>query len=49
MEDVPDEARQGMTFHLVDSIDQVLGLALEDFPQPAAAAPVVAELVGSSN
>ena len=48
MEDVPEEARQGMTFHLVDSINQVLGLALEDFPQPAAA-PAVAELVGSSN
>ena len=48
MEDVPEEARQGMTFHLVDSINQVLGLALEDFPQPAAA-PALAELVGSSN
>jgi hypothetical protein len=43
------EARQGMTFHLVDSIDQVLGLALEDFPQSGKASPVLAELVGSSN
>jgi ATP-dependent Lon protease len=49
MEDVPVEARQGMTFHLVDSIDQVLGLALEDFPQSGKASPVLAELVGSSN
>jgi ATP-dependent Lon protease len=48
VEDVPAEAREGMTFHLVDSIDQVLALALEDFPQPAAT-PALAELVGSSN
>jgi ATP-dependent Lon protease len=30
LEDVPRDARQGMTFHLVQSVDQVLGLALED-------------------
>jgi ATP-dependent Lon protease len=30
LEDVPREARQGMTFHLVDSVDQVLDLALEE-------------------
>jgi ATP-dependent Lon protease len=47
MEDVPAEARHGMTFHLVDSIDQVLSLALEDFPQPGS--HVVSELVGSSS
>jgi ATP-dependent Lon protease len=47
MEDVPAEARHGMTFHLVDSVDQVLSLALEDFPQ--AGSPVVSALVGSSS
>jgi ATP-dependent Lon protease len=30
LEDVPREAREGMTFHLVDSVDQVLDLALEE-------------------
>jgi ATP-dependent Lon protease len=49
LEDVPTEARQGMTFHLVDSIEQVLELALEDFPQAGAGSPVLTELVGSSN
>jgi ATP-dependent Lon protease len=35
LEDVPDEARAGMTFHLVDSADQVLDLALEEpIPRP---------------
>jgi len=29
LEDVPKSARDGMTFHLVDSVDQVLDLALE--------------------
>jgi ATP-dependent Lon protease len=29
LEDVPQAAREGMTFHLVDSVDQVLDLALE--------------------
>ncbi|HEY5726378.1 MAG TPA: endopeptidase La, partial [Methylomirabilota bacterium] len=29
LEDVPDDARKGMTFHLVESIDQVIRLALE--------------------
>src|SRR5262247_3936527 len=30
LEDVPEQARNGMMFHLVDSVDQVLQLALED-------------------
>ena len=30
IEDVPAQVREGMTFHLVDSVDQVLNLALED-------------------
>jgi ATP-dependent Lon protease len=30
IEDVPEAARAGMTFHLVDTLDQVLNLALED-------------------
>jgi ATP-dependent Lon protease len=30
IEDVPAQARDGMTFHLVDSVDQVLNLALEE-------------------
>ena len=30
IEDVPSQAREGMTFHLVDSVDQVLNLALEE-------------------
>jgi ATP-dependent Lon protease len=47
LEDVPAEAREGMTFHLVESVEQVLPLALEEFPQ--ASAPVLGELVGSSN
>ena len=29
IEDVPQTAREGMTFHLVDSVTQVLDLALE--------------------
>jgi ATP-dependent Lon protease len=29
LEDVPLQAREGMTFHLVDSVDQVLDMALE--------------------
>jgi len=47
LEDVPAEAREGMTFHLVESVEQVLPLALEEFPQ--ASAPILGELVGSSN
>ena len=47
LEDVPAEARQGMNFHLVGSIDEVLELALEDFPQVSA--PAVGELIGSSS
>ncbi|HET7875228.1 MAG TPA: endopeptidase La [Methylomirabilota bacterium] len=30
LEDVPVEAREGMIFHLVDSVDQLLDLALEE-------------------
>jgi len=30
VEDVPAQAREGMTFHLVDTVDQVLNLALEE-------------------
>jgi ATP-dependent Lon protease len=30
LEDVPRSAREGMTFHLVESVDQVLDLALEE-------------------
>jgi ATP-dependent Lon protease len=30
IEDVPVQAREGMTFHLVDTLDQVLNLALEE-------------------
>jgi ATP-dependent Lon protease len=30
IEDVPSQVREGMTFHLVDTVDQVLNLALED-------------------
>src|SRR5262249_15188937 len=30
LEDVPGDTREGMTFHLVESVDQVLDLALED-------------------
>jgi ATP-dependent Lon protease len=29
IEDVPSQVREGMTFHLVDTVDQVLNLALE--------------------
>jgi len=36
LEDVPQQAREGMTFHLVDSVDQVLDLALEEpIPRPS--------------
>jgi len=31
IEDVPAQVRQGMTFHLVDTLDQVLNLALEEW------------------
>jgi ATP-dependent Lon protease len=30
IEDVPMQVREGMTFHLVDTLDQVLNLALEE-------------------
>ena len=30
IEDVPAQVREGMTFHLVDTLDQVLNLALEE-------------------
>jgi ATP-dependent Lon protease len=35
LEDVPAEAREGMSFHLVDSVEQVLALALESEQVPA--------------
>jgi ATP-dependent Lon protease len=47
LEDVPDDARKGMTFHLVESIDQVIRLALED--APPVDAPSLGELVASNN
>ncbi|HXH84787.1 MAG TPA: endopeptidase La [Candidatus Tectomicrobia bacterium] len=36
-EDVPEAVRQVMTYHLVDSIDEALKVALEDDPTPAPA------------
>jgi ATP-dependent Lon protease len=30
IEDVPAQVREGMTFHLVETVDQVLNLALEE-------------------
>ncbi|MBI2527316.1 MAG: endopeptidase La [Candidatus Rokubacteria bacterium] len=47
VEDVPQEAREGMTFHLVDSVDQVLDLALESARVPAE--PVHTGVLASSN
>ena len=47
VEDVPAQARAGMTFHLVDSVDQVLALALD--PAPVPAGPVHKELLASHN
>jgi len=39
MEDVPREIREGMTFHLVDTIGQVLAVALEEAPYRSALIP----------
>ena len=47
VEDVPAQARAGMTFHLVDCVDQVLALALD--PAPVPAEPVHKELLASHN
>ena len=47
IEDVPRAAREGMTFRLVDSVDQVLDLALEE-PIPRAS-KVRESLLRSSN
>ena len=47
VEDVPAQARAGMTLHLVDSVDQVLALALD--PAPVPAEPVHRELLASHN
>ena len=47
VEDVPAQARAGMTFHLVESVDQVLALALD--PAPVPAEPVHRELLASHN
>ncbi|HEX4008851.1 MAG TPA: endopeptidase La, partial [Solirubrobacteraceae bacterium] len=37
LDDVPQEVRDQMTFHVAMTIDEVLGVALEPAPQPAAA------------
>jgi ATP-dependent Lon protease len=37
LEDVPDSARRAMRFHLVDTMDQVLALALQPVPSPTQA------------
>jgi ATP-dependent Lon protease len=47
LEDVPREARESMTFHLVDSVRQVLEVALE--AAPAATSRLAEELVASPN
>ena len=47
LEDVPASVRSGMTFHLVDSVDQVLDLALEEREPRASLRPQ--ELVASHN
>jgi ATP-dependent Lon protease len=47
LEDVPREIREAMTFHLVDTADQVLAVALEERPYRNAVIP--AELVESHN
>jgi ATP-dependent Lon protease len=47
IEDVAPELRRGMTFHLVDSVDQVLRLALEE--PPSAEARLAGELARAQN
>jgi ATP-dependent Lon protease len=47
LEDIPREIRETMTFHLVDSVDQVLALALDEAPHPAPLYPE--ELLRSHN
>jgi ATP-dependent Lon protease len=37
LDDVPEEVRQAMKFHPAMTIDEVLGVALEDAPVPTAA------------
>jgi ATP-dependent Lon protease len=37
LDDVPEEVREQMTFHVAMTIDEVLNVALEPAPQPAAA------------
>ncbi len=48
LEDVPQSAREGMIFHLVESVDQVLDLALED-PIPRGGSRVRESLLRASN
>ena len=47
VEDVPREIREAMTFHLVDTADQVLAVALEE--RPYRGAVISGELVESHN
>jgi ATP-dependent Lon protease len=37
LDDVPSDVRDGMTFHIVRSVDQVLAVALEAVPIALAA------------
>jgi ATP-dependent Lon protease len=48
LEDVPQRAREGMIFHLVESVDQVLDLALEE-PVPRGGGRVRELLLRASN
>ena len=48
LEDVPQSAREGMIFHLVESVDQVLDLALEE-PIPRGGSRVREALLRASN
>ena len=36
LEELPSEVKQGLEFHLVDMMDEVLALALEPIEEPAA-------------
>jgi ATP-dependent Lon protease len=47
LEDVPPEVRETLTLHLVDSVEEVLALALE--PAPAAPPLPAQDLVASRN
>lgn len=41
LEELPTEVKQGLEFHLVDMMDEVLALALEPVGEPAATLPVL--------